>query len=413
MATFGRDHFYALDDRMRLDRDRLARWLEEHAGSSILMFGFTFIVWEHLLSALRPGELNLQDAILIHSGGWKKLADRAVTSREFKVELERVTGLRRVHNFYGMAEQIGTVLVECEQGYLHTPNAAELIVRDPGSWEVVADGEVGRRTDAERAARELSRAFHPHRGSRARRSRRQLSLRSSWQGGLDPRTGSRGRASRLRRHELRARGAGRVIVERLVPRSAPVEVSELLRSLREAPRDRADPFHPARIEFSAAVSRAIFDHPPAEGLPGAARRGLLAAPRRSLAAGAAVLGPGGDRVATRSSGTRVPPATDERRHDVHVPADRLVPGGQPQRRARLAHPVRAHRSSCCARCSMGCWRRSALPGSVEELAVISYDHEAEPTAAALARGRRAPALGRRSDRRSAARRSDPSCRRTS
>jgi phenylacetate-coenzyme A ligase PaaK-like adenylate-forming protein len=143
MSMFGRDHFYALDDRMRLDRNRLAGWLEEHAASPILMFGFTFIVWQYLLQALRPGELNLQDAILIHSGGWKKLADRAVTSREFKLELERVTGLRRVHNFYGMAEQIGTVLVECEHGYLHTPNAAELIVRDPTSWEVVADGEVG------------------------------------------------------------------------------------------------------------------------------------------------------------------------------------------------------------------------------------------------------------------------------
>jgi phenylacetate-coenzyme A ligase PaaK-like adenylate-forming protein len=143
MATFGRDHLYALDDRMRLDHDGLAKWLGEHAGSPILMFGFTFMVWEYLLGALRPGELNLQDAILIHSGGWKKLADRAVTNREFKVELERVTGLRRVHNFYGMAEQIGTVLVECEHGYLHTPNAAELIVRDPASWEVVADGEVG------------------------------------------------------------------------------------------------------------------------------------------------------------------------------------------------------------------------------------------------------------------------------
>jgi phenylacetate-coenzyme A ligase PaaK-like adenylate-forming protein len=143
MATFGRDHLYALDDRMHLDRDRLTRWLEEHSGSPILIFGFTFMVWEHLLGALCPGEVNLQDAILIHSGGWKKLADRAVTNRAFKSELQRVTGLRRVHNFYGMAEQIGTVLVECEHGYLHTPNAAELIVRDPTSWEVAADGEVG------------------------------------------------------------------------------------------------------------------------------------------------------------------------------------------------------------------------------------------------------------------------------
>jgi hypothetical protein len=143
MATFGRDHFYALDADMRLDLDRLASWLEEHAGSPILLFGFTFMVWEHLLGALQPGEANLPDAILIHSGGWKKLADRAVTNQEFKSELERVTGLRRVHNFYGMAEQIGTVLVECEHGYLHTPNAAEVIVRDPASWEVAADGEVG------------------------------------------------------------------------------------------------------------------------------------------------------------------------------------------------------------------------------------------------------------------------------
>ena len=103
---------------MHLDRDRLTRWLEEHSGSPILIFGFTFMVWEHLVAALRPGEVNL-DAILVHSGGWKKLADQAVTNGAFKRELERVTGLRRVHNFYGMAEQIGTVLVECEHGYLH------------------------------------------------------------------------------------------------------------------------------------------------------------------------------------------------------------------------------------------------------------------------------------------------------
>ena len=143
MSTFGRDHLYALDDDMRLDRVRLVSWLHEHEGSPILVFGFTFMVWEYLLGAVAPGEINLQDATLIHSGGWKKLADRAVTNREFKTELQRVTGLRRVHNFYGMAEQIGTVLVECEHGYLHTPNAAELIVRDPATWEVAADGEVG------------------------------------------------------------------------------------------------------------------------------------------------------------------------------------------------------------------------------------------------------------------------------
>jgi hypothetical protein len=143
MATFGRDHFYALDDDMRLDRDGLLAWLEKHQGSPVLIFGFTFMVWEHLLKAVSPGELDLRQGILIHSGGWKKLVDRAVSHQQYKAELERISGLRRVHNFYGMAEQIGTVFVECEQGFLHAPNASDIIVRDPGTWEVVSDGEVG------------------------------------------------------------------------------------------------------------------------------------------------------------------------------------------------------------------------------------------------------------------------------
>jgi phenylacetate-coenzyme A ligase PaaK-like adenylate-forming protein len=143
MATFGRDHFYALDDDMRLDRDGLVSWLNKHAGKRVLIFGFTFMVWQHLLKALSPGEVDLRDSILIHSGGWKRLGEEAVDNHTFKAELERVTGLRRVHNFYGMAEQIGTVFVECEHGFLHAPNASDIVVRDPATWDVAADGEIG------------------------------------------------------------------------------------------------------------------------------------------------------------------------------------------------------------------------------------------------------------------------------
>jgi hypothetical protein len=143
MATFGRDHLYALDDDMRLDRDGLLSWLDKHAGSPILIFGFTFMVWEHLLAEVGPGELDLREGILVHTGGWKKLKDRAVDNRAYKAELERVAGLRSVHNVYGMAEQIGTVFVECEAGLLHAPNVADILVRDPATWEVMPDGEPG------------------------------------------------------------------------------------------------------------------------------------------------------------------------------------------------------------------------------------------------------------------------------
>jgi phenylacetate-coenzyme A ligase PaaK-like adenylate-forming protein len=143
MATFGRDHCYALDDDMQLARERVHDWCARHRDEDLLVFGFTFMVWEHLVSALEPGELDLSRATLVHSGGWKKLAERSVGNDEYKATLERVCGLRRVHNFYGMAEQIGTVFVECEHGYLHAPNVAELIVRDPSTWEPLPLGQPG------------------------------------------------------------------------------------------------------------------------------------------------------------------------------------------------------------------------------------------------------------------------------
>ena len=143
MATFGRDVIYALDDDMTLRRDALREWLERHAGSPLLLFGFTFMVWRYLVQALEPGEADISGGILVHSGGWKKLADEAVDDAAFKDTLARVTGLRRVHNFYGMAEQIGTVFVQCDAGELHAPNAADVIVRDPRTWEPAPVGETG------------------------------------------------------------------------------------------------------------------------------------------------------------------------------------------------------------------------------------------------------------------------------
>jgi hypothetical protein len=143
MTTFGRDHLFALDDEMALDRDGLTAWLGKHAGEPVLVFGFTFMVWRHLLKAVAPGELDLSRATLIHSGGWKKLAEEAVDNSTYKAELDRVTGLTSVHNFYGMAEQIGTAFVECEHGLLHAPNASDIVVRDPATWRPAAPGAVG------------------------------------------------------------------------------------------------------------------------------------------------------------------------------------------------------------------------------------------------------------------------------
>jgi len=143
MLSYGRDHHYVLDDDMRLDRPALDAWLERHAGEELLLFGFTFMVWEHFYNVLRVAGIDLSKATLVHSGGWKRLADIAVSNEIFKSRLQTAFGLERVHNFYGMAEQVGSVFFDCPAGFFHAPNFADVLVRDPTTWEPAALGDEG------------------------------------------------------------------------------------------------------------------------------------------------------------------------------------------------------------------------------------------------------------------------------
>ncbi len=145
LSNFGHDHFYALNDEMRLDIAGLKSFIEKHRGERILLFGFTFMVWQYFLGKLHEhGEkLSLNNAILIHSGGWKKLHDQSVSNEKFKEALRRCCGIHNVYNFYSMVEQVGSIYMECEQGYLHTPNFAEILIRDYHDWSVLPDGTTG------------------------------------------------------------------------------------------------------------------------------------------------------------------------------------------------------------------------------------------------------------------------------
>ena len=80
MAQFGHRPFYALREDMSLDEEGLVAYLEQAAGRRVLLFGFTFMVWQYLVQALeRAGRrLDLPGGILVHSGGWKKLQEAAV-----------------------------------------------------------------------------------------------------------------------------------------------------------------------------------------------------------------------------------------------------------------------------------------------------------------------------------------------
>ncbi|GIM93829.1 LuxE/PaaK family acyltransferase [Paractinoplanes toevensis] len=143
MSTFGRDHVWALDNDGQVDLDAIRGFLEKHGAQPFLIFGFTYLVWLHLYEVARDNGLDLSNGILIHSGGWKKLIDQAVSPSEFRERLAGV-GLTNVHNYYGMVEQIGTVFLEGPSGgSLYCPDFADVVVRDPQTWRELPPGEPG------------------------------------------------------------------------------------------------------------------------------------------------------------------------------------------------------------------------------------------------------------------------------
>ncbi|MGN9836596.1 LuxE/PaaK family acyltransferase [Nonomuraea sp. H19] len=140
MMNFGRDHTFVLDEQGRLDAEAVKGFLARHGGERFLIFGFTYLVW----LSLRGLGADLSQGVLIHSGGWKRLAEQAVDNAEFRRRLAAEYGLSRVHNFYGMVEQIGTVFLEGPDGDgLYCPDFADVVIRDPETWQEAPPGVPG------------------------------------------------------------------------------------------------------------------------------------------------------------------------------------------------------------------------------------------------------------------------------
>ena len=129
------------------DWRRIEAFFAEHGREPVLLFGFTFIVWSRFVQEAERRGLRFPapEAILLHSGGWKKLAAEAVSKEEFVRRTAAVLGCdgAQILDFYGMVEQVGTVFVDCEAGNKHAPAFADVILRHPLTLEPVDAGEPG------------------------------------------------------------------------------------------------------------------------------------------------------------------------------------------------------------------------------------------------------------------------------
>src|SRR5262249_22727754 len=87
-VDFGRDHTFVLDEHGRVDAEAVEGFLARHGAERFLIFGFTFMAWLYL----RDLGADLSHGVLIHSGGWKRLAEQAVGNAEFRRRLAAECG---------------------------------------------------------------------------------------------------------------------------------------------------------------------------------------------------------------------------------------------------------------------------------------------------------------------------------
>ena len=143
LMRYGRSHAFALDPDLEPDVEAVRAFLAEHGDQPFFMFGFTFVVWMHFYERFRDSGIDLSNGILIHSGGWKKMVERSVDNATFRHAFKEAFGLTRIYNFYGMVEQIGSIFLEGPDGLLFPPNSADVIIRDPRSWQPLPPGQPG------------------------------------------------------------------------------------------------------------------------------------------------------------------------------------------------------------------------------------------------------------------------------
>lgn len=145
-SILGKDITYALDDEMNLNIEAIENFLVKHEGQIKLLFGYTFMVWSNFYLALKEKNIKFDfegNAQLFHIGGWKKLKELAVSNKNFSDSLKNQCNIGQIHNYYGMAEQLGSVYVECEYGHLHASNFSDVIIRNPKDWSVQPIGKKG------------------------------------------------------------------------------------------------------------------------------------------------------------------------------------------------------------------------------------------------------------------------------
>ncbi|MBE6908516.1 MAG: acyl-protein synthetase [Ruminococcaceae bacterium] len=145
LQVMAREMVFVLNEDMSLDEAALMRFLEKYGHTKFLIFGFTFMVWQHLYEAVQQNGrgYDLSAGWLMTGGGWKKLISDSVTQEEFRRRMTETFGIIHFLDHYGMVEQTGCIYAECECHHLHASIFSDVFVRRPDDFSLCGNGEAG------------------------------------------------------------------------------------------------------------------------------------------------------------------------------------------------------------------------------------------------------------------------------
>lgn len=131
------------------DVDSIKQYLADlPKDEPVVVFGFTYILYQNVLSALKAVDVKLQlptGSKIIHIGGWKKLESQKIGREKFNGQLAERFGIEPtdVIDIYGFTEQMGLNYPDCKCGWKHTSTYSRVIVRDTVTREVLPAGKEG------------------------------------------------------------------------------------------------------------------------------------------------------------------------------------------------------------------------------------------------------------------------------
>ena len=115
-----------------VDIKKIIKEIKINNEREIIIFGFTATIWNFFYKykhEIKKKITKFDNISIIHGGGWKKLENKKVSKSNFKLFMNKL-GFKRIYNYYGLVEQIGSIFFECKNGYFHTSCFSDIIIRD-------------------------------------------------------------------------------------------------------------------------------------------------------------------------------------------------------------------------------------------------------------------------------------------